>query len=59
MTTVHERRLLLDEDDDENAVPEVNNTSTITQLGDPYVLGNHHLPELVELQGTYLLGATG
>lgn len=37
------RRLILDEDDGENVVPEVDNTSVVTQLGDLYVLGNHRL----------------
>ena len=37
------RRLILDESDDENIVPEVNNTSVVTQLGDLYILGNHRL----------------
>ena len=37
------RRLILNEDEDENIVPEVNKTSVLTQLGDLYVLGNHRL----------------
>ncbi len=37
------RRLLLDEDDAENSVPETDATSPITQHGDLYVLGNHRL----------------
>ena len=37
------RRLILDEDDNENIVPEVNNTSLVTRPGDLYVLGNHRL----------------
>ncbi len=37
------RRLLLDEDDTENSVPENDATSPTTQPGDIYVLGNHRL----------------
>ena len=37
------RRFVLDEDDDENTVPEVNNTSVLTRPGDLYVLGTHRL----------------
>jgi DNA modification methylase len=37
------RRLILNEDDDENIVPEVNNTSVSTHPGDLYVLRGHHL----------------
>jgi len=37
------RRLILDEDDEENVVPEVDTTSVVTQPGDLYVLGNHRL----------------
>jgi len=37
------RRLILDEDNDENIVPEVNNASVVTRPGDLYVLGNHRL----------------
>lgn len=37
------RRFILDEDDDENIVPEVDNASVISHSGDLYVLGNHRL----------------
>ena len=37
------RRLLLDNSADEDLVPEVSDTSPVTQPGDLYVLGNHHL----------------
>ena len=37
------RRLILNESEDENIVPEVNNTSVLTQPGDIYILGNHRL----------------
>jgi len=37
------RRLILDEDDDENVVPEVSNTAVISKPGDLFVLGNHRL----------------
>ena len=37
------RRLILNEDADENIAPEVNDTSVLTQPGDLYVLGNHRL----------------
>lgn len=37
------RRLILYENDNENIVPEVDNMSVVTQLGDIYVLGNHRL----------------
>jgi site-specific DNA-methyltransferase (adenine-specific) len=37
------RRLLNNENDEENIIPEVNNTAVITKPGDIYVLGNHRL----------------
>ncbi len=37
------RRLLLADSSDEDSVPEVNDTSAVTQLGDFYILGNHRL----------------
>jgi len=37
------RRLVLGKEDNENIVPEVDNTSVATRLGDLYVLGNHRL----------------
>jgi site-specific DNA-methyltransferase (adenine-specific) len=37
------RRLLLDENADEDAVPEVSDTPPVTQPGDLYILGNHRL----------------
>jgi len=37
------RRLILNEDEDENIVPEVNSASVLTQPGDIYILGNHRL----------------
>ena len=36
------RRLILNEDEDENFAPEVNDTSVLTQPGDLYVLGKPH-----------------
>lgn len=37
------RRLLLDDGEDENSVPELSDTSPVTQHGDLYILGNHRL----------------
>jgi DNA modification methylase len=37
------RRFILGDSDDENVVPEVDNASVITKLGDLYILGNHRL----------------
>ncbi len=37
------RRLILDEDDEENIVPEINNTEVVTMTGDLVALGNHRL----------------
>lgn len=37
------RRLLLDDSADEDSVPEVSDTSPVTQPGDLYILGNHRL----------------
>lgn len=37
------RRFILDEEDNENIVPEADNTSVTTRFGDLYVLGNHRL----------------
>jgi DNA modification methylase len=37
------RRFILNEEDDENAIPDVDNTSVTTHFGDLYVLGNHRL----------------
>ncbi len=37
------RRLILKEDGDENVIPEVSNSSVVSQPGDLYVLGNHRL----------------
>ncbi len=37
------RRLVLDDDKDEDSVPELTGTSPITQYGDIYILGSHRL----------------
>jgi len=37
------RRFILDEDNDENTVPEVNDASVVTRHGDLYILGNYRL----------------
>jgi DNA modification methylase len=37
------RRFILNEEDNENIVPEVDSASTITHYGDLYILGNHRL----------------
>lgn len=37
------RRLILGKEGDENIVPEVNDTSVLTHLGDLYILGDHRL----------------
>ena len=37
------RRLIFKEDDDENVIPEVSNSSVVTHPGDLFVLGNHRL----------------
>ncbi len=37
------RRFILNENDEENTLPEVNEASPITQPGDLYILGNHRL----------------
>ena len=37
------RRLIIDVDDDENIIPEINNTTVVTKPGDIFVLGNHRL----------------
>lgn len=37
------RRLILDEDGDENTMPEVDSASAVTRPGDLYVLGDHSL----------------
>ena len=37
------RRLILNEHDDENIIPEVSNTAVVTKPGDIYMLGNHRL----------------
>ena len=37
------RRFLLDEDTNENSMPELDTTLPVTQIGDLYVLGNHRL----------------
>jgi DNA modification methylase len=37
------RRLILDEDDDENVIPEIDNTAVVTKPGDLFALGNHRL----------------
>ena len=37
------RRLILDEDKDENVIPELNNGDIVTKTGDLFILGNHRL----------------
>jgi len=37
------RRLILDEKNDENIIPEINKTNTIAKYGDLFLLGNHKL----------------
>jgi len=37
------RRLILDEDDDENVIPEVNDVAVVTKPGYLFALGNHRL----------------
>ncbi|MBI4267114.1 MAG: ParB N-terminal domain-containing protein [Chloroflexi bacterium] len=37
------RRLILDEDDDENVIPDVDSTIIVTKPGDLFALGNHRL----------------
>ena len=37
------RRLILNEDNNENTIPEFNNTAVVTKIGDIYALGNHRL----------------
>lgn len=37
------RRLILNEEDEENIIPNVDNTAVTTHIGDLYILGNHRL----------------
>jgi len=37
------RRLILDEDDDENVIPEITNTAVVTKPGDLFAMGSHRL----------------
>jgi DNA modification methylase len=37
------RRLIIDEDKDENVIPELNNGDIVTKTGDLFILGNHRL----------------